>query len=217
VGNCLSRPCLLLPRLWNHWRPGFNTISYRSIRRCRRCCYFSEGISNSYPHHSLLLQRTVIGSTDATFVSKYGKPIARKITSSGATEEIFDTGNTKMSEFDVYLKSGTNLVYGIVISTPVDRPWGITTGIALCNFYLPSDTVLGKPRIITTSNGVQLYYREGSSAALATSIDPPYFFDGGNRQLVKPGTINASYYYADPQGFTISLCALSFGTTADVK
>ena len=165
-----------------------------------------------------LLERPVLGSTDSTFVSKYGKPVARKTTSSGATEETFATGNKMVKEFDVYLESiDPNLIYGITITAPVEQPWHIAAGMALCNSYLPSDTIFGKPRTITTSDGVQLYYREGNSAALAASVDPSDFFDGGNRQLVAPGTVNAAYYYADTQGFTISLCALSFGTTADVK
>ena len=113
------------------------------------------------------------------------------------------------------LEPGTNLVYGIDIGAPVDQPWDIATGIALCNSYLPKDTVMGKPRILTTANGVQLYYREGNSAALAASVDPADFFDGGNHQPVKPGTISASYYDADSQGFTISLCNLLFGSTAE--
>jgi hypothetical protein len=165
-----------------------------------------------------LLERPVLGSTDSTFVSKFGKPVAHTITSSGATEETFATGNKTIKEFDVYLEStDPNLVYGITITAPVEQPWHIAAGMALCNSYLPSDTIFGKPRIITNTDGVQNYYREGNSAALAASSDPSDFFDGGNHQLVTPGTVNASYYYADTQGFTISLCALSFGTTADVK
>lgn len=165
-----------------------------------------------------LLERPVLGSTDSTFVGKYGKPVASTKSSSGATKDTFSTGNKTVSEFDVYLEStDPKPVYGITISASVEQPWHIAAGMALCNSYLPSDTVLGKPRTITNSDGVQLYYREGHSAALAASVDPSYFFDGGNHQPVTPGTVNVSYYYADTQGFTISLCALSFGTTADVK
>lgn len=164
-----------------------------------------------------LLVRPVLGSTDSTFVRKYGQPLAHKTDSSGDAYETFATGNSNIATLDVYLEPGTHLVYGIEINAPVDKPWDIASGMALCNFYLPSDTVMGKPKIITQADGVQLYYREGNSAALAASVDPSYFFDGGNHQLVKPGTINASYYFADTQGFTISPCALSFGTTADVK
>lgn len=162
-----------------------------------------------------LLERPVLGSTDSMFVNKYGKPMAHTITSSGATEETFATGNKMVKEFDVYLESNdSNLVYGITVTAPIEQPWHIAAGMALCNSYLPSDTILGKPRIITNSDGIQYYYREGHSAALAASVDPSDFFNGGNHQLVTPGTVNASYYYADSQGFTISLCALSFGTTA---
>ncbi len=163
-----------------------------------------------------LLERPVLGAADSTFVSTYGKPVAHTTTSGGATEETFAIGNKTVKEFDVYLEStGPSLVYGITITAPVERPWHIAEGMALCNSFLPSDTIFGKPRIITNSDGVQYYYREGTSAALATSVDPSDFFDGGNHQLVKPGTVSASYYYADAQGFTISLCTLSFGTTAD--
>jgi hypothetical protein len=162
-----------------------------------------------------LLERPVLGSTDSTFVSEYGQPIAHKTNSSGDAYKTFATGNSDIATFDVYLEPGTNLVYGIEINALVDKPWDVASGMALCNFYLPSDTVMGKPKIITEADGVKLYYREGNSAALAASVDSSYFFDGGNHQLVKPGTINASYYYADTQGFTISLCNLLFGTTAD--
>jgi hypothetical protein len=175
----------------------------------------SQTVQTASPTTSTILERPVLGSSDSIFVNKYGKPTVHKTTSGGAAEETFATGNSKIDTFSVALEPGTNLVYGIEISAPVDRPWDIAAGIALCNFYLPGDTVLGKPQIITTADGVQMYYREGISAALAASVDPTYFFDGGSHQQVKPGTINASYYYADSQGFTISMCNLLFGTTAD--
>jgi hypothetical protein len=178
----------------------------------------TTSLSTTSPTINPILQRPVLGSTNATFINKYGKPVAHTTTSSGATEETFATGNKTVKEFDVYLESAnTNLVYGITVTAPVEQPWHIAAGLALCNSYLPHDTIFGKPRIITNSDGVQYYYREGNSAVLAASIDPSDFFDGGNHQLVTPGTVNVSYYYADTQGFTISLCALSFGTTADVS
>jgi hypothetical protein len=169
---------------------------------------------------STILERPVIGSTEPTFVNAFGKPTSHETYSSGSTGETFATRNRMIDTFAISLEPGTepgiNLVYGIYISAPAGRLWDIAAGIALRNSYLPSDTVMGKPRIITEAGGVQMYYREGNSAALAATVDPSYFFDGGNHQPVKPGTINASYSYADTQGFTISMCSLLFGTSADV-